>query len=719
MKTDPSSITPPNPVFKYLPSTTSFGLRFVTIILGLVLLVVVLSRFTWTLGQWGQKQDLQRLATALNTSLQQSGLPDEVVNSAFKPLTKAEFDQMEGGVHTVGEWTSERQFNQSPMLDRLILGRQSLPPVAERLPTDPLVIYPPDQNGPYGGLWQRYGTSAPDVGIFRARLAYDGLVRWGPMAQQILPNLAVKWKIADEGRVYTFWLRRGVHWSDGQPFTVDDILFWYNHVIRNPELTPTIPREYQRDGIPMIVEKVDDYTVRFKFSSPYGLFLKALASGRSYPMVEYPAHYLKLFHPDFVPVEQLAKIAEKQSFDFWYQLFEDRADWQNVDIPRLWPWILKVPPPAQQILFERNPYYWKVDGDGNQLPYIDQMSFQIYDSQIINMKAMNGEVGMQGRHLQFDNFPKFKANSKNRGYSVKLWISSGGGSALAINLNHKDPVLKGIFADHRFRKALSHAIDRRQLNEIAFFGIAQSCQISPPPISPFYSADYEKAYTNFDPVKANRLLDEMGLSQRNKDGIRLRSDGRPLHIRIEIASVFLSTPMFELIAKQWTEVGVKTDLKLEARQLFYTRKSALLHDVGVWGSADELIPVMDPRWFFPYSAESIQGIGYARWFQSNGKRGIKPPPEMEKCMELYQQIERTPDPDEQIRLFQQIIDINHQNLWIIGTVGRIPSLFVVKNTFRNVPEVAVSGWIFRTPGSTAPECYAIDNQAESEQSVLH
>jgi peptide/nickel transport system substrate-binding protein len=251
-------------------------------------------------------------------------------------------------------------------------------------------------------------------------------------------------------------------------------------------------------------------------------------------------------------------------------------------------------------------------------------------------------------------------------------------------------------------------MDRQQLNEIAFFGIGQPCQISPPAISPFYSEAYEKAYIEYHPEEANRLLDEMGLKTRNKAGIRLRPDGKPLHIRIEIASVFLSTPMFELIAKQWTDVGIKTQLKLEARQLFYTRKSALMHDVGVWGSADELIPVIDPRWFFPFSQESIQGIGYARWFLSNGKRGIVPPEEMMKCMELYQQIERIPDPTEQVRLFQQIIELNRQNLWVIGTIGRVPSLFVVKDTFRNVPEVAVSGWIFRTPGNTAPECYAID-----------
>ena len=687
------------PIFK---TSSSLFLRLGIILAGLVLLVILLAQLTWFLGRWGQEQDIQHLETTLGTNIEASRVSTLSPGAAFRPMTKDEFCHMEGRVHTVGEWTKARIFNQSPML------RTAVDPVEDRLPKNPLVIHPPDQNGPYGGTWQRYGTSAPDIGIFPARLAYDGLVRWGPMAQQIFPNLAVKWEITDGGKTYTFWLREGVHWSNGMPFTVDDILFWYNHVIMNPELTPTIPREYQRDGIPMEVEKVNDHVVKFRFVSPYGLFLKVLASGRSYPMVEYPAHYLKKFHPDFIPKKQLMEMTEKESFDFWYQLFEDRASWQNTEVPRLWPWIIKVPPPAQLIVFERNPYYWKVDGNGNQLPYIDRMTFEIYDTEIINMKAMNGEIGMQGRHLQFDNFPRFKTNSKNRGYSVRLWISSGGGSSLALNLNHKDPILREIFADRRFRIALSYAMDRQQLNEIAFFGIGQPCQISPPAISPFYSEAYEKAYIEYHPEEANRLLDEMGLKTRNKAGIRLRPDGKPLHIRIEIASVFLSTPMFELIAKQWTDVGIKTQLKLEARQLFYTRKSALMHDVGVWGSADELIPVIDPRWFFPFSQESIQGIGYARWFLSNGKRGIVPPEEMMKCMELYQQIERIPDPTEQVRLFQQIIELNRQNLWVIGTIGRVPSLFVVKDTFRNVPEVAVSGWIFRTPGNTAPECYAID-----------
>ena len=367
------------PIFK---TSSNLLLRLGVILAGLVLLVILLAQLTWSLGKWGQKQDIRHLETTLGANIKASGMPTSSLGDAFRPVTKDEFCRMEGGVHTVGEWTKAPIFNQSPMLEGT-----ELPPVVYRLPKNPLVIHPPDQNGPYGGTWQRYGTSAPDIGIFRARLAYDGLVRWGPMAQQIFPNLAVKWEITDEGRTYTFWLREGIRWSDGMPFTVDDILFWYNHVVKNPELTPTIPREYQRDGVPMEVEKVDNHVVQFRFVSPYGLFLKALASGRSYPMVEYPGHYLKRFHPDFIPKGQLVEMTKKKSFDFWYQLFEDQASWQNTEVPRLWPWIIKVPPPAQLIVFERNPGQIKKASITEGFRYFD-VKFLISHSSIQHQKSM-------------------------------------------------------------------------------------------------------------------------------------------------------------------------------------------------------------------------------------------------------------------------------------------------------------------------------------------
>ncbi len=609
-----------------------------------------------------------------------------------------------GAVHRVTEWSGE-QFGEAPMLAQRV--REGvLPPVSERLPEDPLVIVPPQQHGPYGGTWTRFATGPGDVGIVEARFAYEGLVRWDAMAQKVIPNLAVRWEIADDGRSFTFYLRKEVRWSDGQPFTVDDLIFWYEDVLQNEEISPVVPRDFKRGGQVMGLEKVDDYTVRFTFLEPNGLFVKKLASGRGYEMLRYPAHYMKQFHPKYTPLEKLVAMSEAAGFDLWKQLFEDMRDWRNPDIPRLWPWIVVAPPPARPAVLERNPYYWKVDPDGNQLPYIDRMTFEIFDPETINLKALNGEIGMQGRHLQFQNYPLFMEGRKKGDYRVVHWINgSAGSNILALNLNHRDPEMKRIIGDHRFRKALSHALKRDELNEADYFGIGKPRQVCPPPSSPFYDADYERAYIEYNPDRATELLDEMGL-KRGRDGMRLRADGEPIKLYIE--TTVLNNRILELVASYWTAVGVHAEVKEEARQLFYERKKGLLHDVGVWGGSDEQIAVLDPRWLVPFSDESVHAVDYARWYRTEKKRGEEPPVDMRRCIELFWEIEKTIDEEEQIRLMKKIIDLNRKNLWVIGTVGALPSFYLVKNSFRNVPEVAMSGWAFRTPGNTAVECYAIE-----------
>ena len=613
-------------------------------------------------------------------------------------------------VHRVAEWPQGRGrgFREAPMLGRRVAAGK-LPSVQDRLPEDPLVIVPPEQNGPYGGTWTRFATGPQDIGVVEARFAYDGLVRWDAMAQDILPNLAVRWEMADGGRTYTFWLRKGVRWSDGHPCTVDDIMFWYEDVLNDAELTPVVPREFKRGGEVMRVEKVDDFTVRFRFVRPNGLFLKGLATGRGYEMVRDPAHYMKQFHPRYVPKAQLVAMANELGFDLWTQLYLDKRDWRNPEMPRLWPWVMVQPPPARPAIFERNPYYWKVDPEGNQLPYIDRMTFEIFDLETINLKAINGEMGMQSRHLAIGNYPLFMEGRRKGRYRVLHWVDgSGGTNILALNLNHKDPVTKAIFGDHRFRKALSVALKRDELNEADFFGTGKPRQVCPPPSSPYYSAAYEKAYIEYDPERANRMLDEMGLAERDQRGIRLRPDGEPIKLYIETNSI--NNRILELVASYWKAVGVDAEVKEEARQLFYERKRGVLHDVGVWGGSDEQMPVLDPRWLIPFSDESIHAIDYARWFRTDGKRGETPPPDLRRCIELYRQIEETPDEAEQIRLFSEIIDLNRKNLWVIGTIGALPTFVLVSDAFRNVPEVAMTGWSFRTPGNTAVECYAIEGK---------
>lgn len=664
-------------------------LRFLGTLVGVFLffflLVELLARATWSLSGAGKQVAVQ-------------------AEVARKPV----------GFHRVEEWpaTRARAFQEAPMLAARVQAGK-LPPVAQRLPDDPQIVVPPEQLGPYGGTWRRFGTDPADIQTYVVhRTPYPNMLRWSPMADKLLPNIMTRWQIDDGARTFTFWLRKGIRWSDGVPFTTDDILFWYEHVLQNKDLTPSIAREYKRGGELMKVEKIDNHTIRFRFKEPNGRFLENMAAMPGYEMIDFAAHYFKHFHPDFVPIDELNKMAKAKGFDFWYQLFKQLDDWPNPDCPRLWPWIVTQPPPARPIVLERNPYYWKVDPRGNQLPYIDRITYEIFDPETINLKAINGEVGMQERHIKFENYPLFMENHRKGHYRVEQWVDSNGGSNnLALNMNSKDPVKHKLFNDKRFRIALSIAINRNEINEACFFGKGQPRQCAPPPMSAYYSADYEHAYTEYNPAKANQMLDELGLQKRNGDGNRLRPDGKPLTLRIDCLPMSCSLSALELVADYWTAVGVKTDVNVLARQLFYQRKSALMHDVNVWFGADEQNPLLDPRWFFPWKDESNQGIAYAAWFRSNGKKGETPPPAIRQCMELYRQIELTPDPAQQRKLFMQIIELNRQNLWVIGTIGQVPILYIVNDSFRNVPDKAISGWQFRGPANTAPECYAIDEKA--------
>ena len=591
--------------------STSSCLRFIGAFLGVFLvfgvIVQALASVTWHLsprdpGAIEEASRLQGVLGSLVTS-PEAGVASDASLPVEKPALAQEGDRQPVGLHRVAEWPASRGriFQEAPILTERV-SRGELPPVAERLPDDPLVIVPPQQTGPYGGTWTRMATGPKDINIVEARLAYDGLVRWGPMADRILPNLATRWTIEDSARTFTFWLRKGVRWSDGHPFTAEDIEFWHEDVLNNSEITPVVPRDFKREGQVMGFEKVDDHTVRFRFASPNGLFIQALASGRGYEMVRHAKHYMKRFHPRYTPLSKLETQAKSRGFDLWVKLYEDSWQWRNIEAPRLWPWVVTEPPPTRPCVWERNPYYWKVDPEGNQLPYIDRMTFEIFDPETINFKAINGEMGMQGRHLELNNYPLFMEGRKKGGYHINRWINSSMGyNAIALNLNHSDPFMKSIIHKREFRIALSHAIDRNEMSEADYFGKAEPRQVAPLPSSPYYSESLEKAYLEYDPELSRRMLDAIGLTDKNSDGLRLRPDGTPIVIRLETTS--LNNRVLERVSGYWTAVGIRTEIKEEARQLFYERKRGLLHDGGIWGAGNGQFPLVDPRWHLPFSDE--------------------------------------------------------------------------------------------------------------------
>lgn len=624
--------------------------------------------------------------------------------------------------HRVDEWPPDRPrlFREAPALASLVQTGK-LPPIEERLPEDPLVIVPHEQMGPYGGTWTRYSRDLVDASVvFDHRLTYENLVRWCPRGKELLPNMATHWEVEDGGRSFTFHLRRGVRWSDGHPFTAEDIEFWYHDFLLEPGLTPVINSEFIIDGELMGFEKLDDYTVRFTFSKPNSLFLPlTVASGYlAGANIFLPKHYLKQFHPNYVTEEEMNRRMRQHRFDIWHRLFENRREtWTNPDRPTLYAWQLAKAPPANPLVFHRNPYYWKVDAEGNQLPYIDRLDLHLYSPEIINARASEGDIGMQLRHMRIENYPLFMEKSHSRGYRVDTWQSgSGNVLVLAPNLSHPDPVLREIFHDRRFRIALSISIDRHAINEVLYFGAGKPRQVAPQEFSPYYWDEYEKIWTEFDPAEANRLLDEMGLIRRDRHGYRLRPDGKTLMFSIDTIELPGSggDRGLPLVVQNWRAIGVRADINRIARPLWLERREAWMFDFGVFEGELEHQPILEPRWFLPFNLASMHAIGYLRWYESGGKRGDKPPPDMHQAWSLYQEIKHTMDPEKQQRLWRGIMEINHRNLWVIGTVGHVPVVSIVKNSFRNVPRSSIVSWSFRTPGNTAPEAYAIDREGTGE-----
>ena len=608
-------------------------------------------------------------------------------------------------------------FDEAPMLSKLVNSGQ-LPPVDSRLPPSPAVVKPVDQIGEYGGAWRRTYTSLSDL-VGARRLLYDPLVRWSP-DYKIIPNLAEKWEIDDNGRVFTFHLVKGVRWSDGEPFTVDDIMFYFQDILLNEELTPSIPNWIAPYGTPPKFTKINDYAFKVEFERPYSLFLEQLACPHGMALVTKPKHYLMQFHKKYAKPEGLRERISQKKASSWVKLFLDASDLRHslfVDtgMPSICAWITRVPAPSRRFVMERNPYYWKVDPNGNQLPYIDAIIHELHaEVQSIVLKAVGGEIDMQGRLLGgMLNSSLFLAYLPANKYRLVPKTSTASVAVLlAPNLNHKDPAMRAILSDPRFRKAISHAVNRDEINKIVFHGRGAPRQAAPLPESQFYSSTYENAYLAYDPGKASALLDQMGLKM-GPGHTRMRCDGKPLQLSLDVmAKIPGHVDSAEIVASNFQGVGIDTEVKSETMALFRQRTQSATHDIAIWSGDGGMECLLEPRWYFPYSAESLNAPLYGRWFQSRGIHGEEPPKQIKDLMDIYQEILVTVSEDKKKELFRKILNANERNLWVVGLVHEPDDYYVVARNMFNVPRRDFQSWIYPNPGPIHPEQFFFGSNPE-------
>lgn len=573
-----------------------------------------------------------------------------------------------------------------------------LPPVDDRLPSEPLVMDTIEGNGEYGGTMRRAILGGGDQHNMVRTIGSDNMVRWSPDWTEVRPNIAKSWDVSDDASKFIFHLRDGMKWSDGAPFTADDIMFWYEDIFTNADLTPNKDSTFVGPAGPVTVRKIDDVTVEFDFGAPNGLFIQALAYGFGYHPTAYPKHYLSQFMPKYNDNVQALVDAEPVAGD-WVQLFNLKAGpmdtplfWQNPDRPTLHAWHLTNAYGAtDRVVAERNPFYYKVDSAGQQLPYIDRITYdQVEDVETILLKAFNGEIDYMLRHI---GRPANKASLTDNAERGKYRFFDVGDlpaniMILMMNLNHTDPVKREVINDKDFRIGVSHAMNRQEIIDLLYFGVGDPAQTAPVKESDLYNEDWAKQYTEYDVAKANEYLDR-ALPEKDAEGVRLGPDGERFSLIFLVADVFgLQYPdAMELIAGYARDVGLDFQIRATDRSRLIELHTSNDFDAYLWNcSGGQADAYLTPICYVPTISNSVS---WAREWAAWGvdpSAGEEPPQHVKDIFDTYKQVRSAATPEEQKVLMTKVIDMASDALFTIGLVQPEPVFGIARNNVRNVPD---------------------------------
>jgi peptide/nickel transport system substrate-binding protein len=576
---------------------------------------------------------------------------------------------------------------------------EGLPPVAERVPSEPLIVDLEAEGrtvGTPGGSLNTLIGRSKDVRLINV-WGYARLVGYTEKLE-LVPDILESVEVED-GRIFTLNTREGHKWSDGEPFGAEDIRYYYEDVASNEQLNPAgLPPFLLADGKPPKFEVLSPTSVRFTWEDPNPLFLPELAKARP-PFIYRPAHYLKQFHEKYGDPAFIEKAAAEVKARSWAPLHNKKDDMYNArnpDLPSLQPWVRTSGDSDRRFVLERNPYYHRIDSTGQQLPYIDKVIMTVADSKLIPAKTQAGETNLQARNLSFSDITVLKQGEAQHGYNTALWANSKGSEiSILPNLTVKDPVWRKLLRDTRFRHALSLGIDRELINRTLFFGLGKAGNDTVLSASPLYKAEYLTDWAEYDPDKANALLDEIGLTERNGNGLRLMPDGRPLEIIVETAGESQTqADALELVKETWKELGIQLYIKPSQRDIL--RERAITGDLvmSVWWGVENGIPTseMPPSDFAPTNGNVLTWFGWGDYYETAGEGGEKPDwqPAI-RLMELYEDWLESRSAEERAAIWTEMLDIHAQETIRIGLVSEVPQPVVI-NGVQNVPLTAIYGW---------------------------
>lgn len=680
-----------------------------------VTIIILLSMF---LASCAQEQTAAPEAAQPTEAVQPAEEPAAAEpTEAAEPEEPAEAEPVEAA-----EPEESAAFNEPPMLAELVAAGE-LPPVAERLPVKPRVIAVEGSDiGVYGGDFRD-----PFVGdsFWASQMIYymsrRGLVNWNQSFSDWEPNIAESIDINEDATVYTFHLREGMKWSDGAPFTADDVLFYINDVLGNEEINSgTFPAGLLKPGEDApVAEKIDDYTFTITFGTSYGMFLINMCGYPGWELVTAPKHYLEQFHIDYNPDGIDALIAETEGAEDWVSLFQmhsavgpgsDPAVFsRDVEYPTLFPWIYTEPMgTGTRFVAERNPYFYWVDAAGNQLPYIDRIVGSAYQ----NEETLLVDV-LAGRYDTMANTTDeqrvlFFDNQETSGLKIYPTLSEGGATT-TVHFNMTHPELGEIFSQKDFRIALSHAIDREEIIDVVYFGQGVPRQISPVEDSPLYNEQLTTQYLEYNVDLANEYLDKV-LPERDADGWRINpATGEALNVVMTVQEHDYGlrfSDVAELLKGYYAKVGIDIIVDVVDNEVWAQRaeENALEASIFTGEGGYGITAITDPRYYVPIQDQGVWGMGWALWYlDPTNEAGVEPPQEIKDHIALYEQVLQAPTSEERLELMAQVLQNAADNFWVLGISSPNSSYRPLSASLANIPDTWVGGWNPGGPAIVKPE----------------
>jgi len=651
---------------------------------------------------------------ALSSTAYAAGCP-EVTVADMKGVAGGEYPQQFELAEFQAAAGCTLSFQENPAIGDLnaqIQGNPDLPALADRLPSEPLVVAPYEMIGSYGGTLDALSnaTEAGTSDFLSTR--HVNLVRYSDDLQTIVPNVAKSWSWNDDYTEVTFSLRAGHKWSDGAPFTAEDVKFWYDNIALDPNINEK-PKDYVLvGGERMTVEVIDPQTVKFILPAPKPGLIAHFAT--SFAQGFQPKHFLGQFHPDISADadEKATALGFENGYDVIKAYFGN-SDWTDTPSPLLnspdkvanMP--AAVVPTLESFItvadstegrhYVANPYFFMVDTAGNQLPYINEQD-EVYanDNQVRLLKLINGEVDYKTQSLQLSDAPLLLENQEKGGYSVQLKPKIAM-HAFSFNVTSADEEKRKVFGDLNFRKAMSIAINREELNEVAYFGqgtIQQFTGFSPVP--DFVDPKWKTFATEFAPDEANSLLDEVGLADADGDGFRDLPNGDPLVLNLQFATQGIAGQVVELVGQYWSNVGIKTTVKEVTPDEYRSAQSSNQLDVGLWEKGQPLGIILgnNELWVPPFENYFAHRVGmlWAEYVDTNGAKGVKPPEYVMQLIEDINAFQSEPvGTDKSNMLGARMVENMTGNLLFIGT-ALTPDPIYVNNKLKNVPEFKTASY---------------------------